>query len=460
MAGGLRLAALRDRLGGSLWPWPTVSIVVAVVAGELLSGVAPAETAGTFARFGGTPEGARAILSTVAGSTITVTGVTFSLTVVALQMASTQFTPRLLGTFLSDRGNQAVLSAFLATFAYTLVVLRRIRIGTDAAEGYVPDLAVGIGLLLTFFSVGMLVYFFHHLTQQLRLENVLAELSRDTLAAVQHAQRDEEARERELPEVPASAVVLRARRSGYLQAVRLDGLLEIAQRHGVVIRLLPAVGLHVTCGTTLGWAWPVDPSDGDTEVDADALARVVHYTIHLGIERTLTEDVAFGIRQLVDIAARALSPGVNDPTTAVAAIDTMATVVSDLASRSRPVAVLTDERGRARAAIPQSSFGELLALACDQPRRYGRTEPAVLTELLRMLTDVAENVVDDAYREAIANQIDATVERARDAELSANERARVDRYARQARAACRRGERVARFEAEEEGDEEGEDPAA
>lgn len=462
MAGGLRLAALRDRLNGSLWPWPTVAIIAAVVAAEVLSGVAPSDGTGTFARFGGTPEGARAIMSTVAGSTITVTGVTFSLTVVALQMASTQFTPRLLGTFLSDRGNQAVLSAFLGTFAYTLVVLRRIRIGTDAAEGYVPDLAVGVGLLLTFFSVGMLVYFFHHLTQQLRLESVLAELGRDTLAAVEHAQRDEDARERELPEVPPGAVGLRARRSGYLQAVRLDWLREVAEEHDVVVRLLPTVGLHVTCGTTLGWAWPVDPVDPDgdgTDLDADALASAVHGTIHLGSERTLTEDVAFGIRQLVDIAARALSPGINDPTTAVAAINAMATVISDLASRSRPVAVLTDEQGRARAAIPQSSFGELLALACDQPRRYGRNEPAVLTELLRMLTDVAETAAVDAYREAIANQIDATVERARDAELSANERARVDRYARQARAACRRGERVARFEAEDEDGQEGEDPA-
>lgn len=456
MPGGLRLAALRDRLNGSLWPWPAVSIVVAVVAAWLLSRVAPTGGVGSLARFGGTPEGARAILSTVAGSTITVTGVTFSLTVVALQMASTQFTPRLLGTFLSDRGNQAVLSVFLGTFAYTLVVQRSIRISTDEDPGFVPDLAVGVGLLLTFLSVGMLVYFFHHLTQQLRLENVLAELRRDTLGAVRRIQSDEPAGNIDLPDVPAGPTVVRARRSGYLQAVRLDGLHAVAEAHGAVVRLVPAVGLHVTCGTTLGWAWPVDDGTPD-DLDAEALARAVHGTIHLGRERTLTEDVAFGIRQLVDIAARALSTGVNDPTTAVAAIDAMATVLTELAAGPTPSSVRVDGRGRVRAAIPRSTFAELLALACDQPRRYGRNEPAVLTELLRMLTDVAEATIDDDRRDAVGVQIDATVDRARDAELSATERDRVDRYARQARAACRHGARVARLEPEPEPKDE--DPA-
>ncbi len=253
--------------------------------------------------------------------------------------------------------------------------------------------------------------------------------------------------------------MVRARRSGYLQAVSLDGLQQVAEAHGVVVRLVPAVGLHVTCGTTLGWAWPV-AADSENELDVDELARAIHGAIHLGPERTLTEDVAFGIRQLVDIAARALSTGVNDPTTAVAAIDAMSTVICEVAGGPRPSSVRVDADGRVRAAIPRSSFAELLALACDQPRRYGRNEPAVLTELLRMLTDVAETAADDDRRDAIGVQIDVTVDRARDAELSSTERARVDRYARQARAACRMGQRSARLEAEEEGDEQGEDPAA
>ena len=450
----LRLSSVWGRLIASLWFWPAVTILLAVVGAELLVGVQPSEVGG-LARFGGTPEGARAILSTVAGSMITVTGLTFSLTVVALQVASSQFTPRLLQSFLSDRGNQAVLSVFLGTFAYTLTVLRSVRSPTEGDPGFVPDLAVGVGLLVTAASVAMLVYFFHHLTQQLRIETVLFELRRDTLAAIRRT-RGREGGEREgdaepVPEVPPHRVVLRARASGYLQAVRLGTIAAAAERHGAAVRVAPSVGVHVTAGTTLGWAWAVDD---DAQLDdpdrVESLARAVHEGLNLGPDRSLEEDVAFGIRQLVDIAARALSPGVNDPTSAVAAIDAMAVVCSELAQSAAPSPVRRDEQGRARAVVSQSTFAELLALACDQPRRYGRDEPALLTALLRMLTDVAETASDDARMRAVSTQIDATLERAEDADLSATERARVEHVARQARAACAEGERVAEFEPEDD----------
>ena len=452
----LRLSAAWGRVIRALWFWPAVSILAAIVAGLLLVEVRPSD-AGGLARFGGTPEGARAMLSTVAGSIITVTGLTFSLTVVALQVASSQFTPRLLSTFLADRGNQAVLSVFLGTFAYTLTVQRSVRSPTADDPGFVPDLAVGVGLLLTLASVGMLVYFFHHITQQLRLETVLDELRRDTLAAVRRTRPDgsddDAGTEDELPEVPRERIVVRARRSGYLQAIRLQVLGRVATEHGVAVRLAPAVGVHVTAGTTLGWAWAVDDDAPIDDERAEALARAVHGAIHLGSDRTLDEDVAFGIRQLVDIAARALSPGINDPTSAVSAIDAMAVVCSQLARSPAQPAVYRDDAGRVRAALSASTFGELLGLACDQPRRYGREEPALLTALLRMLTDVAESCRYDDRLAAVRDQIDATVARAEDAELSSRERGRVERVARQARAACRYGERMAHLEPEDDDDQ-------
>lgn len=475
----LRLAALKDRLLRSLWFWPAVTVLVAIVAADLLSRVEPGSGADGLARFGGTPEGARAILSTVAGSLITTTGVIFSLTVVALQVASSQFTPRLLQTFLSDRGNQAVLSVFLGTFAYTVVVQRSVRSAdADGRGAFVPDVAVGVGLLLTLASVGMLVYFLHHLTQLLRLETVLAELRRETLAAVRRNARRADAETDtagdgegdegggtqhapsdttpplELPEVPDAHLVLRARRSGSLQVTRPDVLRRLAERHGVAVRLLPDVGEHVTVGTTIGWAWVVDDGGELDQVDQEALERGVHEAIHLGRERSLHEDVAFGIRQLVDIAARALSPGVNDPTTAVSAVDAMAEVLVEVARTPAASPVRRDAQGRVRAVVAPTTFAELLALACDQPRRYGRDEPALLVAVLRMCTDVGEASLDDARRAAVKTQIDATVERARDAELSTTERARVERAARQAEAACALGRRVSRFEDEDEDDEE------
>ena len=450
----LRLSTAVDRMVQALWFWPSLSVLAAIVAAELLVGVRPSD-AGGLARFGGTPEGARAILSTVAGSVITVTGLTFSLTVVALQVASSQFTPRLLSTFLADRGNQAVLSVFLGTFAYTLTVQRSVRSPTADTPGYVPDLAVGVGLLLTAASVGMLVYFFHHITQQLRLETVLDELRRDTLAAIHRTRPDESesasGASEDPPDIPDDRVVVRARRSGYLQAVRLGTLASVAIEHGVAVRLAPAIGVHVTAGTTLGWAWAVDD---DARLDDDewveALERAVHGAIHLGADRSIHEDVAFGVRQLVDIAARALSPGINDPTSAVAAIDTMAVVCSEVARSPAQPAVHHDDEGRPRAALSPSTFSELLGLACDQPRRYGRDEPALLTALLRMLTDVAETCAFDDRLAAVRDQIDATVARAEDADLSATERDRVERVARQARAACQYGQRMARLEPEDD----------
>lgn len=445
----LRLAAKREQLRASLWFWPAVSLVAAIAAGILLprleSGVG-VDALG----FAGTPEGARAVLSTVAGSTITVTGLTFSLTVVALQVAASQFTPRLLGTFLADRGNQAVLSVFLGTFAYTLAVLRSVRSASEGRGAFVPDVAVGVGLVLTLLSVAMLVFFFHHLTQQLRVESVLAEVQRDTLALIRShlPQLDAERAALRAPTVPPHAVTLRALRSGYLQAVEPGALLRAAEGEDVTISLRPPIGSHVTEGSTLAWAWRRDGEAIDT--DLDTLTRAVHGAIHLGGVRTLQQDVAFGVRQLVDIAARALSPGVNDPTTAVAAIGALATVMAQLAGRQLGPIVRRNDAGAVRAVLAQPTFAEILALACDQPRRYGRTEPAVLTELLRMLTDLAEVAEHDEVRSAVRSQVEVTLTSAEGAGMEEHELARVRTFARHARAALDGGRRVAAVPAEAE----------
>lgn len=440
----LRLSVLHERLRASLWLWPAISVTASVVVGTLLPALE-----GPDARIGlsavGTPEGARAVLSTVAGSTITVTGLTFSLTVVALQVASSQFTPRVLGSFLADRGNQAVLSVFLSTFVYSLTVLRSVRSVADGVEPFVPDAAVALALVLTLLSVAMLVYFFHHLTQQLRVESVLAEVQSDTLSQIRRhlPLREEQAPRSDLPEVPEGALTLRALGAGHLQAVNADVLERVATDHDLVVRLRPVLGAHVTEGTTLAWAWAAHEDTESLSVGADELARAVHQGIHLGRERTLQQDVAFGVRQLVDIAARALSPGVNDPTTAVATIGAVATVMAELTRRRLEPIVRTDEGGLVRAAVPQPSFAEVLALACDQPRRYGREEPAVLAELLRMLTDLAELVRDGPDRRAVRAEIERTIEVAERADLSPGELERVRTFARHAWAALERGARAA-----------------
>lgn len=440
MSSLLRLTAVRERLRASLWFWPSISVGLAIAAGTTL----PLVEAGGEAALGfaGTPEGARSVLATVAGSMITVTGLTFSLTVLALQMASSQFTPRLLRTFLSDGGNQAVLSVFLGTFTYTLAVLRSVRSPVDGEGSFVPDLAVSLGLALTLLSVGMLVYFFHHLTQQLRVETVLGEVQDDTIALIRSLFDPSEGTPPvQPPPVPDGAHALPARRSGYLQAVDVDVLCQVAADAGVALRLRPPVGVHVTLGSTIAWAWP--SSDGPRrDLDPDVLSKSLHRGLQIGPERTLQQDVAFGVRQLVDIAARALSPGVNDPTTAVAALHAMGPVLASLCGRDISTVVARGD-GDAAVVLPRSSFAELLGLALDQPRRYGRDEPAILTTMLRVLTDLAEVAVHAGERQAIRREIEATAEVAADAELSAIERDLVVRLAGHARAAVEAGTRPA-----------------
>jgi uncharacterized membrane protein len=389
----LRTRAWWERLMTSLWAMPAVAVTASIALGLVLDGVT-VDPDGPFRSlvFGGSAEGARALLSTVAGSLITVTGLVFSLTVVALQVAASQFTPRLLRTFLADRGNQVVLSTFLATFVYALVVLRSVRSEIDDAPEFVPHLAITVGFGFTFLSVAMLVFFFHHLTQQLRVESVLAEVERDTLQVIRSrpALADATVPETaELPRPPADARRVRAARSGYLQTVDVDGLAAAARHHGLAVRIRPAVGTHVTRGATLAWVWGAPGTDAGRP-DEDTASDLVHGSLQLGFERSMRQDIAFGLRQLVDIAARALSPGINDPTTAVNAIGSMAVVLEAAADRALGAAVRTDDTGAARAAVPWPTFGELVALAVAQPLRYGGDEPFVIAELLRMLTDVAE----------------------------------------------------------------------
>ncbi len=462
--GDLRLGALLDRVRSSLWFLPAVGVVAATVTALLLSRVGLGQPiAEGEIGFGGTPEGARALVSTVAGASISVATLTFSLTVVALQVASSQFSPRILRSFLADRGNQAVLATFLSTFAFSLVTLRSIRGGGGGAEGdqpFVPDWAVGGTILLTALSVAMLVFFIHHITQQLRVESVLQDLQRLAIDTVRghlpmrgSASGGEEG-DVELPEVPPSAVTLRSTKSGYLQAVEADELLRVASAHGVVVRIRPRVGGPVTEGASLAWAWPVEQDAGIAADRVEPLAREVGRGCLIGFERSLRQDVAFGIRQVIDIAVKALSPGINDPATAVATIGALTPVLAEVVGRRAGHRVGRDELGRVRVAIDEPTFGELLGLACDQPRRYAKDEPAVLVALLEMLGDLAELQPEDP--EAIRTQVELTREVARSGELSGHELDRVEVVAGRALATLDGGIRVARADDE---DDEVEEPA-
>jgi uncharacterized membrane protein len=369
---------------------PTLSVLAALAAGSLLSSVSIGSRSPL--AFQGTPDDARTLLSGITGTMVTVIALLLGLTVVALQLSSTQFSPRLLRNFLRDRPSQVVLSAFVATFAYSAAGLYTVGVSGGNRTAAFPRLAVSGAIVLLFVSLGLLVFFADHLVHSIQVDAIMHGVQRNTVAVIRGGLP---AGGQEAPAVPAWAVPITSRRSGYVQVVRPGMLLSHAARNGVCLRLRPRVGEHVVAGTTLAWIWRASP--GDPAPDPRAFSRVLDAGVRIGFERTLEQDAAFGIRQLVDVACKALSPAVNDPYTAVQAIDHLTVIFCALARRPLGNHVVRDGSGAA-VIVPARRFPEYLAVMCGLIRRYGAREPTVAHALLQLLGNCAAVAGDDPER--------------------------------------------------------------
>ena len=308
---------------------------------------------------------------------------------VALQLSSTQFSPRLLRNFLRDRPNQIVLSAFVATFAYSAAGLYTVGVSGGNRTASFPRLAVSGSIVLLFLSLGLLVFFADHLVHSIQVDAIMNTVQRSTISVIRDGLL---LGGEDVPETPAGATAITCRRSGYVQAVHCHALLSHAARHGACVRLRPRIGEHVVAGITLAWIWPASP--GGPVPDPQALARALEAQVRIGFERTLEQDAAFGIRQLVDAACKALSPAVNDPYTAVQAIDHLSVIFCELAQHPLGNHIARHPSG-AVVIIPGRRFPEYLAVMCGLIRRYGAREPTVASALLRLLGTCADVVGDD-----------------------------------------------------------------
>jgi uncharacterized membrane protein len=394
-----------DAIRHSLWFVPAVWTVLAGVAALVLiwlSGEIDPNGEGLPLVFSAGADGARAMLQAIAGSIITVAGVIFSVTIIALQLTSTQFSPRVLRNFMSDRGNQMVLGAFVGTFTYTLLVLRSIK-AENGGDEFVPAFAVTGALLLTLLSVAMLIYFIHHISSRIQVTSILASVAEETLEALaaQSEWWDADDGERSwrptrtgvpvaVPPsgaIPSSYVgedeqVLDARQSGYLQLLDIAALVTAAQAADGRVRLLVAPGSWVQKDAPLAAFRP--PADRETELEA--LGRQLADSLSLSRERSLQQDVAYGIQQLTDVAAKALSPGVNDPTTAVNAIDRLVEVLVAVGRATDPPRAFESGDGVVRLEVPFPDFDELVGLAFDGIRHYAAGTPSVVIHLARGLS--------------------------------------------------------------------------
>jgi len=354
--------------------------------------------------FGAGAAGSRGLLTAVASSMITVAGVVFSITIVALSLTSSQYTSRVLRNFMRDRNNQVVLGVFLGIFAYCLVVLRVIRGGDEGA--FVPSLAVLGGLILAFVGIGYLIFFIHYISMSIQSSSIIAAAAQETIAAVDHlfpqGMGDDVEQDADgdlavsLPKQAWFAVP--ARKTGYIQSIDGDLLLIIARERGTIVRMECGIGEFVVEGTPLISVTDATGFDEDTANEFNAVYAISPH-------RTVEQDASFGIRQLVDIALKALSPGINDTTTAVMCVNYLAAILVRLASRPIATVHRLDQR-ELRVIARGPCFESLLAEAFDQIRQNAEGNVAVLTRQLQALESIAGQTANARRRQALRQQAD------------------------------------------------------
>lgn len=364
----------------------------------------------------GGPDGARSLLSALAGSMMTVAGVSFSIMIVALSLASSQFGPRVVLGFMRDTGNQVVLGTFISIFVYCLVVLRRVTSGPE--EIFVPHLAVSLGLGLGIASVGVLIYFVHHAAVSIQADDVVATAGAELDAAIRATfpERVEETADHtcgvdDLPEgFEDDARSIAASRTGYVQDVDVDALLEVAVERDLVMHLRYGRGSFLVKDREVARVWPAGRAGGEAAEEVD---EAINEACIVASRRFSARDLERGVSQLAEIAVRSLSPGINDPFTAVTVIDRLGASLVLLAEREMPASCRHDEDGAFRVLLTTPTIEHVLSLAFDQVRHYGRHDPVVPVRLLETLSRVGTEVRDPAFRAALRRHVETVHKAAR-----------------------------------------------
>lgn len=393
-----RLHQLLDDLAETFWLIPAL-LVLAGVAGAL--GVLEIDRSEILPRwlleewlYDGGATGARTLLGAIASSTIGVAGTAFSITIAALSLAAGQMGPRLLRNFTRDRGNQLTLGAFLGTFCYALMVLRSVRTETEGA-GFVPHLSLSIGIVLAFVCVATLVYFVGHMAGRINVDTVIELVSEDIHAALMRLTTDE----RQPPPPPPSfwrdATPIADSRRGYLQQLDESGLAGWAAEHETAIRLLVRPGDYVFPGAPIALMLP--PVEGADVAVRNATA--------LGPQRVSSSDLRFAVRQLVEVAVRALSPGINDPHTAISVLDRLGAVLCEVKPLYLPTGVW-QEQGRPVLIVPHIQYEQLVNVMFHMIRQNAIGNTSVLKRQLEVLTQVVSCDRDGARMETLRRHAD------------------------------------------------------
>lgn len=436
----MQIAHLWYQIRHSFWFIPSLITIVAAVLSqvtlELDETLAWEDYKGLGWIYSGSGEGASTLLSAIVGSMITATSVTFSMTLVALTLTASQYGPRLLQNFMRRPGSQIVLGTFLATFIFSLLVLRSVQV--NGATAVVPHLSVTVAVGLALASVGVLIFFIHHIARAIQADTIISQVYADLIQSIDRMFPEQIGREPEgvtRPETgdqnsdePAHVTfdkarsLVRSTSTGYIQAIDADAVLELAKEHDLLIRLDRRPGHFIIQGQVLATVYR---STKDTQVKH--LDRQVCDSFILGQERSSEQDVEFAIFQLVEVALRALSPGINDPHTAIRCLDWLAGALCRLSRRNPPDPRRFDRDGGLRVIARRPTMAGLVDAAFHQIRQASAGKPALFIRLLESLESVLAQTKDEDIREALQRHAEMVW---RDAERSVAEprdRADIDR---------------------------------
>jgi uncharacterized membrane protein len=391
---------LRDRIRTSLWFAPVIAVCVAAAAAALLLAVDHRlqRQHGWFL-FEGGPDSARELLSTITSSMLTFTALVFSITVLVLQLASSQFSPRVIRTFLESRWTKLAMATFVGTFVYAMIVLSQVI----SSPPFVPAVATWSALMLVMVSVAVFIRYVHHMAHSVRAITVISNVAAETRRHIDDMYPEvlgEAAPELACPTGPPDQEIRNANSPGVFAAVDAEELLALVCSTNTVIEIVPRVGDFLPAGALLYRVW-----HGTLD---EARARAL---IAIEAERTPVQDPAFGFRQLVDIAVRALSPVVNDPTTAAQVIDHLHDLTRRLVGRRFPSRTRADESNALRVIAARLDFDDYLELAFDEIRHYGASSPKI-GQRLRVALEDCLVLAPVERRSSIRTQLDR-LERAR-----------------------------------------------
>ncbi|MFF0703596.1 DUF2254 domain-containing protein [Streptomyces tendae] len=395
------LSPLREHLRDTFWFAPTAAMVgvfvVWLVAQELDAALVRSlqddgdyDTLAELLRFA---DDAKTVVSAVGSAMMTFIGVVFSISLVAVQMASGQFTPRVVRLFVRSRITKATFAVFLATFVLTLLVLTSYDSNADPRTATsVPLVQSVLTLVMVALSLLLFVMYVNATLRLMRVSHVIARIAAESyrVAALMPAPAEGGG----APALgPVTAWVAHDGQGGVLRDVHVARLVRVARGHGVVLRLVPRIGDFLVPGT------PVLAVHGG----AAPPRRALRYALSVGVERTFHQDLAFGLRQLSDIGLRALSPAVNDPTTAVQALDRVVQILATLSRRPLDAALHRDRRGVVRLVQPVPGWAELVDLGFAEVRACAVGSPQVTRRLVAGLDDLLR-LVPPERREPLLRQ--------------------------------------------------------